>query len=322
MSAMRTATLWCLLLAAGTSEATGASGSPKLVVEEYRLYPCSVDARVPPVLPMRLPDSIGGKRERWRYEQPAGVNVDSINKAIGPLGYRLRLSETQPWKGPAYDFLKGDSVVLHWLTGFDGFTYDRRTSRFLFTAEVQQNRPPFDISGVLILSGKPQAWEPSDHEYVAPLLLDGHLVTYDPEQAGNGFLKVIIKRDSQVVYVGRTRWNVCSNSIGGFGSDGNEWVLQYADTVVVNGSSLNRQLHCNAVFGYHVIHGAPFYLFAGDGKVRMRFGTSVLPYTYDDVQRGGECGESYFGPMGNDNMVWFYARRNGWWYYVEAGVYD
>jgi hypothetical protein len=99
-------------------------------------------------------------------------------------------------------------------------------------------------------------------------------------------------------------------------------MLAYADTVVVSGISLNRRLHCDAVFGYGVIRGRPFYLFTRDGEVRMRFGASVLPYTYDDVQRGGECGESCFGPMGNDNMVWFYARRKGWWYYVEAGVYD
>jgi len=322
MSAMRTAALLCLLLAAGTSDATGVRGSPKLVVEEYRLFPCSVDARVPPVLPIRLPDSIGRKRERWRYDPPLSSDVDKINKVIGPLGYRLRRIERPTRCTPSYDFLKGDSVVVPLLCDIDGFMIDLRTDKFLFTAtEDLQTGPPFGRDW-LILDGKPQPWEPSDHEYVAPLLLDGHLVTYDPEQAGNGFLRVVIKRDSQVVYVGRTRWNVCSNSIGNFGSDGHEWVLQYADTVVVNGSSLNRQLHCNAVFGYHVIHGAPFYLFAGDGTVRMRFGASVLPYTYDDVQRGGECGESYFSPMGNDNMVWFYARRNGWWYYVEAGVYD
>jgi hypothetical protein len=271
---------------------------------------------------MQLPDSIGRKRERWRYEQPPDVNVASINKTIGPLGYRLRLSETQPLNGPAYDFLKGSSVVLHWLTGFDGFAFDRKTGRFLFTTKVQQTRPPFDVSDVLIFDGKAQPWEPSCHEYWPPLLVDGHLVTYHPEMAGNGFLKVVVSQDSQAVYTGITRWNVCNSSIGGFSSDGHNWAVQYADTVVVNGSSLNRQLHCSAVFGYHVIHGTPFYLFAGDGKVRMRYGASVLPYTYDDVRRGGECGESYFSPMGSNDMVWFYARRGGWWYYVEAGVYD
>jgi hypothetical protein len=322
MSAMRTGAFLCLLLAAGTGDATGVRDSPKLVVEEYRLFPCSVDNQVHPVLPMRLPDSIGRKRALWRFVPPAVADIDSINKTIGPLGYRLRLSETQPWKGPAYDFLKGDSVVLHWLTGFDGFDYDRRTSRFLFTANVQQTRPPFDLSSVLILDGKPQPWEPSEHEYVPPVLAGGHLVTYDPEMAGNGFLKVVIRQDSQVVHTGLTRWNVCNSSIGGFSSDGQNWVVQYADTVVVNGGNLNRQLQCSAVFGYNLIHGMPFYLFTRDGKVRMRFGPNVQPCKYDDVQRGSECGESYFSPMGNRNMVWFYARRDGWWYYVEAGVYD
>jgi hypothetical protein len=322
MSAMRLGVLLCLLLLAmGSSAAVDVSDTPKLVVEEYRLSPCSTDTSVPAALPLHLPDSIVTKRERWRYERPADINVDSINKTIGPLGFRLRLSQTQPWKGPSYDFLKGDSVVLHWVTGFVGFSYDRRTRRFLFTANVQQTRPPFDFNGVLVVDGKPQPWEPSDHEYVTPVLADGHVVTYHPEMAGNGLVRVVIRQDSQVVYSGLTRWNVTASSAC-LRSDGPNWIVGYADTVVVNGISLNRQLHCNAVHVYTVIDGAPFYLFTRNGKVRMHFGTSEQHYTYDYVQHGGECGQSCFSPMSNDNMVWFYARRDRWWYYVEAGVYD
>jgi hypothetical protein len=29
-----------------------------------------------------------------------------------------------------------------------------------------------------------------------------------------------------------------------------------------------------------------------------------------------------FNVSGNENMVWFHARRDGMWYYVEMGIYS
>ena len=324
MSAMMTGVLLSLLLVAGSSAATGVPDSLRLVVEEYRLFPCSGDVRIPPALPLRLPDSIGRKRERWRYDLPLSYDVDKINKVIEPLGYSLRRVERPTRCTPSYDFLKADSVIVPLLYDIGRFSIDSSTNRFLFTAtEDHQAGPPYGRDW-LILDGKPQPWDPGDHDYSAPLLLNGHLVTYDLEPAGKGRLKIVVRQDSAVIYTGMTKWKLCTttSSICGLSSYGHNWVLSCPDTVIVNGSSLRSQLHCDAVNLYAVIHGAPFCLLTRDGKVRMFFGASGQPYTYDYIQQGGECGESYSSPGGNDNMVWFYARRDGWWYYVEAGVYN
>ncbi len=44
--------------------------------------------------------------------------------------------------------------------------------------------------------------------------------------------------------------------------------------------------------------------------------------TYDEVIHYKCCEPAAFNISNNENMVWFYALKNGFWYYVEAGIYD
>ena len=43
---------------------------------------------------------------------------------------------------------------------------------------------------------------------------------------------------------------------------------------------------------------------------------------YEDVIHYKCCEPSLFNIRSNDNMVWFFALKDGYWYYVEAGIYD
>ena len=42
---------------------------------------------------------------------------------------------------------------------------------------------------------------------------------------------------------------------------------------------------------------------------------------YDEVIHGECCG-GMNNPRSSEHMVWFYARREGKWYYVEIGEYE
>jgi len=311
---------------ATAAERTGCAASdirdlPELVVEEYPLVRCSDDSQTSVRFPEWLPDSIEKRRRRWRWDSPLSCNLDKIDSALARFGYRLRRRQSRLGSVPPCDLLKGDSVIMARLTDIGGFMVDQHSGRFLFTASgVDHMEPPYG-SYWLFLDGNPQPWEPWAHDYWPPLLLDGSLVTFETEAEGGGHERVIVKQGSQVIYAGSTRWGVCCSPIDRLESDGVNWVLEYADTVVVNGVNLNRQLGHDAVFCYRILHGWPLYLFTRDNKVRMFYGSAELPYSYDDVKRGWGCEAELLSPDGNDHMVWFYARRDGWWYYVEAGVY-
>ena len=47
----------------------------------------------------------------------------------------------------------------------------------------------------------------------------------------------------------------------------------------------------------------------------------VLPVNYDEVIHYRCCEPAAFNVGGSEQMVWFYARRDGAWYYVELGKY-
>ena len=42
---------------------------------------------------------------------------------------------------------------------------------------------------------------------------------------------------------------------------------------------------------------------------------------YDEIIHGECCG-GVNNPRFSEHMAWFYARRDGIWYYVEIGNYD
>ena len=62
------------------------------------------------------------------------------------------------------------------------------------------------------------------------------------------------------------------------------------------------------------------------GRSRARgpaaYGGEALPLTYDEVAHYPCCEPSVFNIESNEHMLWFYALKDGWWHYVEIGVYD
>ena len=308
-------------LAAASPADAGSNRPAGLMVEEYRLVACSVDSPAHVEFARAVLDSVRTKREAWRSNQPLFCDVDRINRALAPQGFCLRRVEGPTRSIPSYDFLKGDSLVLPLLSDIL-FVNDPGTGRFLFTATQDRGTGPPWCAFWLVLDGVPRPWVPWDHEYRPPLLLRGELVTLDVEPADSGRTRLTVLCGDSVAYSVLTGSDVCAGAVDGFLSVGQDWVLEYSDTVVRGGADLVRRLGCDAVFHYRVIAGAPLYFFARGGGVRMSYNGSELPQVYDDVYRGGSCEASCGNPQSNDDMVWFYARRDGWWYYVEAGVFD
>jgi len=73
------------------------------------------------------------------------------------------------------------------------------------------------------------------------------------------------------------------------------------------------------VFGARTLAGQPFFFYARDDIVRLNHAGRDLPYTYDLVLHGKTGELTIFNPGSAGELVWFYALRDGLWYYVEVG---
>jgi hypothetical protein len=113
----------------------------------------------------------------------------------------------------------------------------------------------------------------------------------------------VVEKEATITYAA---WN----------SDGDHWVIQYPDHVVLDGWDLNERHSFQRTFFCQVVAGKPFYFAEVYDKVHLNWGAWISPDAYDEVIANGA-----FGPAAYESMVTFYARRGNRWYYVEAGAF-
>jgi hypothetical protein len=88
----------------------------------------------------------------------------------------------------------------------------------------------------------------------------------------------------------------------------------------VDGKDVNESLRAEHIFLWHSLRGRPFFLFVKDGLTRINYAGQVQPYVYDAIVPGDTPETALFAPGASDDVVWFFALRDGLWYYVEAGL--
>jgi hypothetical protein len=101
-----------------------------------------------------------------------------------------------------------------------------------------------------------------------------------------------------------------------------QWVLEFNNRVIIDGTSFSEQHGYDRVFNWRVVHGELFYFFEQDGRVHVSYGGETLPQTYAEVAHNLCCEPAVCNVQTYADMVAFYARKEGTWFYVEMGVYD
>jgi len=99
------------------------------------------------------------------------------------------------------------------------------------------------------------------------------------------------------------------------------WALEVEGSLGVDGQLMNPVWGYGEIFDYQLLGGKPFFFFEQDGQVGISYDGQELPVQYDEVIHGECCG-GMNNPRSSEHMVWFYARREGKWYYVEIGEYE
>ncbi len=177
-----------------------------------------------------------------------------------------------------------------------------------------------------------RAWRGSPLEWpLAPVQVDGREVTVE-EVAYEGVALpgetvystyVSVQVDGREVY----RYNMAFGHAAVFplyylGNWGGRWVVEANGMLIVDGAIVNQDWGYQEIFGARELNGQPFHFYVEAGKTYLSYGGETLPLAYDYVYHGRCCEPAAFNAAGNEQMVWFYALRDGFWYYVELGAYD
>jgi len=105
------------------------------------------------------------------------------------------------------------------------------------------------------------------------------------------------------------------------------WYLEVADwegqgQVIQDGDLLNERYGYEETFGFQLLHDKPFYFYWREGQVGVSFDGQRTLLDYEHVRHNECCSMAEANPVQAENMVAFFALRDGMWYYVEMGVYE
>lgn len=145
-----------------------------------------------------------------------------------------------------------------------------------------------------------------------------------------GIVHIAIREDGQLIFT--TEAPVRANdSFLGLWALGNHWfaeAMRSAENsfstlawgeIFEDGQSLNELNDYTESFNFQLVRGKPFYFFERDGYVGIVYDGQEIPLGYDRVLHYGCCSMGSLNPIQYENMVSFFAVRDGSWYYVEVG---
>ena len=293
-----------------------------LTLEEYSLFPDDVHTPGDPEILQRALSEVLASRAAWRktYWDLSWSERMVVNNAIlEPFGYRL---EIQPGAEEERLNLYGDGALVK-----DGLSMwwpaiasseDRRGDFALVMSEVGASFTNLH----LIRKDRIEPWDMDRHLWVPPVFVGGRLATVEVNHGGRSS-QVLVKLDGETVYtylssLGNARGEAINVTLGSWQ---NHWVLEIDGTLVENGELLNPKIGYGEIFGWRLLDGKPFFFFEKGGKFSLSYAGQELPVKYDEVIHGWCCLGGELNLHGNEHMAWFYARRDGMWYYVEIGIY-
>ncbi|MCG8351068.1 MAG: hypothetical protein MI924_25140 [Chloroflexales bacterium] len=176
----------------------------------------------------------------------------------------------------------------------------------------------FDGPTLLIRNNYVEFRDLEHHALTPPVFISNELMTVesDPE-----FRIFAMRCGDEIVYRFTLPATRHDSPIKRLSSWDGHWVAEIDGQVLVDGKSLNQQLGYNEIFGWQLVNKLPFYFFKQYGRIGVSYARRILPYQYDEIVHYAHSEAATFNTAGNDTMVWFHARRDGTWYYVEMGVY-
>lgn len=99
-------------------------------------------------------------------------------------------------------------------------------------------------------------------------------------------------------------------------------MLEVSGQIIEDGESLNERYGYDETFGFQLLHGTPFYFFKKGSAIGAVYDRQEVQLGYNEVPHDGCCSPGELNPISAENMLAFFAQRDGRWYYVEIGVFS
>jgi len=105
-------------------------------------------------------------------------------------------------------------------------------------------------------------------------------------------------------------------------TDGNTTKSITLGEIFRSGESLSQMYGYDETFGFQILADEPFYFFRKDDQIGLNYAGEEVMLGFDEVAHHYCCGFGVYNPQHYENMVGFFASREGKRYYVEAGVFE
>jgi len=260
---------------------------------------------------------IQGLRTRADEQQTA-----QNNDALAPFGYQLEAHFDEEWHATLYDLYREGEVepMLSNLWHAWPISVNASGTDFLLPAENAPNAQP---SYLLIRPDEVQDWNAVTRNLLRPGFVGdqfAQVVTLFGEQGPEFTYEVQL--DGQAVYTSTAQIEGAYEPLRSFSTWDDHWALQVNDQVILDSQDLSATHGYDAVFGFHILHGQPFYFFEEEGLIHISYAGETLPFVYHEVVHHQCCEAGVFNVEAHPDVLWFHARIDDTWYFVEAGVYE
>jgi hypothetical protein len=290
---------------------TGGATVPGLTVEEYPIVSAAEDTPNHFEFKQRIGEDILGVRRAWREPDPA-ARLATINPVIAAWGYQLEASLGQGGV-VVFTLLYQGSPLLTDLTYLSPLAVNSSGTDFRLVVDSTAQ------GTLIVMPGTVGQVDTAHYLGIPPVYVGDDLFEVYGDWDHGQFL---VLRNGETIYTVTPNGPFVEPPVHSLWSWDGHWVLESEGDVIVDGQSLAQQLGYQEIFGWRLIAGEPFYFFKQADQIAMSYaGQVVEPYRYDEVVHYMCCEPAMFNVGGNATMVWFYALRDGTWFYVEAGVY-
>lgn len=296
------------------------TGSPgKFEVREYPLVEQSTDNPTHAAFQKRVPEAVEAQRDGWRFPHP----VDSLvaaNQSLGAFGFRLEANTEPPFSG--YTLTRGGQVVQRdiasfWPVSVKGSSSEGDHNFLLPYITLQGEKLLASTTGIY-------PWPGQAGEMTAPVYY-GDQIAY--AETSSGGLAVYsgpsLLYSAPDIATGHSTDSPGARSLYSWTENARQhWALEIEGRVIVDGEEVNEANSYEETFGFNVMNGQPLYLATHDGITRISYAGETMPYIYDQVIHNQPGDLQIYNPGSNGRVFWFYALRDGLWYYVEAGLFE
>lgn len=274
-----------------------------LTFDEFGVVQVKADSPTHLEFNQRIPEEIFQKNQTLR-ENTRKERMDQANQTLAPFGYRINLNTSSDMM----DLYQKDALLIGGISWIFPASANQSDTDFALVVEEEQGKT------WLVSKNSQQDWDNSLHGYTSPVFVGDELTGVEME----GFEKISIRKGKNIVYSLDVSPNRVDNPLKKFAVWNGQWVLEVDGQLIIDGVSLNHSNGVDQIFNWQILKGKPFYFYQKGSQVGTHYGDQDLPVYYDEVIHYQCCEPAAFNPNGNSSIVWFYARKDGVWNYVEV----